>query len=558
MRDASIAVFVVGLAGIAAAASDAGPVAISSAAALSCAYAAFHWLTTLGSTRGAALGHVVATVAVAAPFAWALELAEPSGFSWPLPALAVAAGVASLAARGGETLRRSLVVVVGVAFLSVPLFDSLAIDGAPDWLRLPTRPLAGVVESSEPTRPIVRTAPESPVDAFRPGALVPRSVADAHGFRTPLVDAPWVGVPAGVPGAIAAGSILVRTLVPGTPGTPGAPATRRRVEGRFVVVAASDLPRDARDLDGTDVVLLLGPLASDPEGARALVSFVRRGGLLAGPALPTSFGVDLERALGAALPIDDGLRGVRTLGAGQVVRVTKAEGLDAVVVAGLAEPSFATVFDRALATSIGLSNSWPAESVRPIAHRLPPRSFWLLAAFALAAIAASRFSSTVGVVASVALSGIAIAALSLLDPTPPDARAEAFALDLGGPGGRRLEVLRIVAGPQGWRTTSPIRSDDGVRVFGFRVERLPTGPALVLSANGIGWIVKDGVGSGETGGLEPLSEVPEWSLSLLRKGRGRASDVRIFGGEPPFRGEIPTGIARPAGVRTVVLLPGRP
>lgn len=119
-------------------------------------------------------------------------------------------------------------------------------------------------------------------------------------------------------------------------------------------------------------------------------------------------------------------------------------------------------------------------------------------------------------------------------------------------------ALRVVAGAQGFRTTTPIRSEGGLRVIGFRTVRGSTGDSLELAPHAIGWIVGDVAATGSTTGLSSLPNVPPWSLPLLRPGRGRSSDVRIFGGEAPFRDEVPTGVVRPVFAKVLVLVPGHP
>lgn len=543
MRDASLTLFVLLLLAVAVSASDAGPVAVSTAAALVATGSAFQLLVTLPSLRTPRLRHVLGTTAAVAPFVWALERAARPGLAWPFASLGVVLGVSALALWSGPTLRRTLAGIAATALAFVPLIAGLSIAAAPEWLSVPTAPLSTVVVPIlvPPTGQTRRAAPRS---AIRAGALVSRAVATDEGFDSDLIDAPFVGVPADVPGTVSPRALLVRMV---------AQVSRQSVDGAFVVVASPDLPKDARELDGTDVVLIATPLAVDAEGARALASFVRRGGLLAGPLTPQSFGVELDRALGAAVPAETGARGARSLGAGRVARVAGAAGLEELVAAGLTEPSFGTVFDRAT-TPPGA----PSESGESTAPRLSWRVLLLLGAFTLATIGASRMATGTGALAGLVLAGVAIAALAVLETAPPDARADAFVLDFGGAGGRRLEALRVVAGPEGFRTTTPLRSEGGLRVLGFRFTWDARGRALALGPNAVGWIVEDLAGTAESTGLAVVANAPEWSLALLRRGGGRTPEVRMFGGDVPYRGQVPAGVARPAIARTLVIVPGRP
>ena len=547
MRDASIALLAVVLVAIAALATDAGPVAVAAAAALLVAYVAFHLLVVLPSLRARSTGRVVVSLAVAAPFAWALELAAPPGLAWPIVPLAIVSLGSLLASRGGTRVRVAVGAAFALAFAAGPLVEGLLIGPVPAALRLPMSALAAPVTPASSARPIPREVARVN-ELVRAGALMPAATAEALGLDRRVVDAPWTNAPAGVAGGVPAGAISVRVV--------GA-ATGRRSEGRFVLVSSPDLPRDARDLDACDVVLLLEALGRDPTAARTLESFARRGGLLAGPAAPASFGVELEKSLGAALPDDDGPRGVRTLGAGHVARVARAGGLEELAAAGLVEPRYSTAFDRAVAMPDVARD--PSASGEEPASRVPGTSLALLVGFAIAVTVAAGASGVRGVVASSGLAAAVVLGLGLLSP-PNEAAAtgEAFVLDLGGARGRRVEALRVTAGPRGWRWTEPSRSADAVRVLGLDAVPSADGEVLELSPGRSAWIVTELRSTADTEGLAPAATVPEWSIPLVRRGAGSPADVRLFVGETAFHGLVPGGVSGATTARALVILPGRP
>lgn len=549
MRDASIAGLAVVLVAIAALASDAGPVAVPAAAALAAAYVAFHLVVVLPSLRACSTARVAASLALAAPFAWALELAAPVGLAWPVAPLAVAALGSLLSSRAGARVRTVVGAAFALALAAGPLAEGLSLGPAPAAMRLPLSALPPRdADGPAPAAPRRESAPSA--ELVRAGALVPAATAATLGLSRRVVDAPWTNAPAGVPGGVPAGAISVR-VVGGAAG--------RRTEGRFVLVASPDVPRDARDLDACDVVLLLEPLGRDRVAARTLEAFARRGGLLAGPAAPASFGAELERALGTALPEDDGPRGVRALGAGHVARVARAGGLEELATAGFVEPRYATVFDRALGPPEGARSANDADADAAPPRRLPATSLALLAGVALVAIVASRASGARGLVAIAALSALAVLGLGLLAPRDEAAATgEAFVLDLGGAGGRRVEALRVTAGPLGWRWTEPARSREGVRVLGFTTVSTPAGEALELRPGRVAWIVTEARSTGDTTGLASVANAPEWSIPLLRRGGGRPADARLFVGSEPFRGLVPRGVGGGAEANLLVVLPGRP
>jgi hypothetical protein len=416
----------------------------------------------------------------------------------------------------------------------------------PEALRLPTSALAAPASPAPATAPARRDLRPA-ADLVRAGALVPAATAATLGIDLRVVDAPWTNAPAGVAGGVPAGAVSVRVV--------GASAGRRS-EGRFVLVSSPDLPRDARDLDACDVVLLLEALGRDPAAARTLEAFARRGGLLAGPSAPASFGVDLERALGTAVPDDDGPRGVRPLGAGHVARIARAGGLEDLAAAGFVEPRYSTVFDRAVEAPEHVDEG----GGEPVATspRIPGTAWALLAGFGIAAAVASSSSGVRSVVSISVLSAVAVFGLGLLSSRVDDVATEGFVLDLGGPGGRRVEALRLTAGPSGWQWTDPSRSADAIRILGLTVRGAGGRQSLELAPGRVGWVVTESPSRGETGGLSPISTIPAWSIPLLRRGGARPADGRLFVGEAAFRGLVPPGVRGPESARILVVSPGRP
>ncbi len=247
---------------------------------------------------------------------------------------------------------------------------------------------------------------------------------------------------------------------------------------------------------------------------------------------------------------------MRSLGAGHVARIARAGGLEDLAAAGLVEPRYSTVFDRAVEAPEHADEVVGAPV--PSSPRIPGTTWALLAGFGIAAAVASRSSGVRSAVSISALSAVAVFGLGLLSSRVDDVTAEGFVLDLGGPGGRRVEALRLTAGPSGWRWTDPSRSPDGIRVLGLTVRGAGGSQSLELAPGRVGWVVTESPSRGETGGLSSIATIPAWSIPLLRRGGGRPADGRLFVGEAAFRGLVPPGVLGPESAKILVVSPGRP
>jgi len=547
MRDAALPVHLTVLAAIACAASDAGPLALSTAATLVVVEVAYAALVAAPSLRGGGVLLGLALAASAVPFAVAVETAAPARIPWPIAVLALVLGGAGLALALSRAPRRMLAATLALACLAALVVDSLALGAPPAALLLPTAPLLPEPVAFDDGASAQSDARDRALAASRPGALVRHELAREAGLSfASAVSAPWISVPLGALRGPTTDTLLVRVVGPAAP---------VRTLGRFRIVAAPELPDDARDLDAFDVVLLLEAIERRESTARALESFVRRGGLLAGPPAPSSFGPGLDRALGVSLPDENGPRGARALGAGHVARVERAAGLDALVDAGLAEPRYSTVFDRATAPPAGPTAPADAAGVSD-SPRLPVPSLGVLAAFVVAVLVASGAGRGRAAAATVLLAALACGGLVLLAPEPPAATAQAFTLDLGGRLGRRIDALRVTAGARG--TGVRVESTAGVRLLGFAVRRDDGGRGTAwLPPRAVGWIVEDSIGDADTSGLESTPAAPPWSIPLLRPGRAREG-VRILSGVRAFSGRVPPGVAPPDTAAVLVIDPGRP
>ncbi len=261
-------------------------------------------------------------------------------------------------------------------------------------------------------------------------------------------------------------------------------------------------PAHALDLDAVDLVWV-GPRAWDPADpraearSRALLGWVRRGGLLVGPGPEEEWPARLGLALGAAAAPGRGGEAVTPGRGGEAVAVPRPLGLGRVLrpaapseVAALLEARgwvrpVATLLDGAAVAPPPLPGQprWepPAPGARgPVG--------WILGIFAFALggflwMVPSRAAPGV----TAALAAGALALLTSL-PAPPMARLAAVVLEVGGEGGRRVDALLIAAGPGGFERALSFEDGGVVRLLGGRLTA--TGTVYVAPGQSA-WLVRE-------------------------------------------------------------------
>lgn len=556
MRDTATPALLIALVALAclfAGALPAGPFPTSPAAFVDAAcFLLAAWVAVvLPSVSGGTPLAVVESVLVAIPFLAFGARSAPSTPALPVAGLALAITVGLVATASPKLARRRIAILSACVLGLVPLLSSAGVRSVPPGV---AAWVSGAAERSLPAAEGARVAAEDLLpDSWRsvegaltrrPGALAPAPPPSAWS----AIDAPvarsgsrWLAVP-----SEATASLPVRgpvVLVLGSPGFSSA-------AGDAVFVPSMAPPTHALDLDAFDAALLLprsgvGGASEDPAVAEALASFARRGGLLIGPVHAAEWPLGLDRPLGeAGASVRRGIEGVEPFGVGRLARAQSSVDVLALVHEGLAQPRLWTAFDRAvIAPSSPLRWSGWEDDPASRTGTVP-----LLALFALAAAAAGLWRGARRGVSLALLTALACIGLGLVSSRPIGVRVQAFALDLGGAGGRRVEGLFLSAGPDGWVQEGPLRAAGGLRVLGFDVVRADGAGRLALPPGRDGWIVAESISLGANVGVPVVAEVPAWAATLLRRGDSNLSDLAYRAGRAPYRGPTVGGIAAPEAV----------
>lgn len=477
-----------------------------------------------------AAARLVRTLLAAAPFL-AFGVLEASGGSvgtaWPGLGAALAVAVALALLPAAPRVRG----IVAGALLAVWVGDAVLTSAGTALLPAALNPARAPVAWAAAPRP-----PESttPVRGERPGSYV--RVPDDRALLARGPGPWWRCVDEGpLPRA---GPVVrafdgpdgehVERLPQGEPEGPGA-ETLVVVHGGPRVEAALDLsPYDALVLTADAFDHLLP--ASDDEAALragAIGAWVRAGGLLIGPPAQSDWPGRLGRALGGAGRAEtSGLSSAQPLGLGWVLRAeNRSQALGLLASPSLRRP-VGTAFD-------GLAT--PPEPPAPFEHwradgtRHRGQGALLLAfalAFAFLEPAARRVSAAL---AALALPTAAtIAGLAWASPAVPDLAAHVAVLDLGGPGGRRVEALWLSAGERGYVGEVAFLGGGGVRWIG---PPLLDDGRVCLAPGSTAWAVRQGSGRGE----DPR-DVEDRRAAFLRpwlRGTPSSGRLRFALGAPP-------------------------
>jgi hypothetical protein len=459
----------------------------------------------LRGPRGLGVGRPLAVLLAALPCFALIVLAGPPGLASTVPwrGLAVLLVICLVTVTAeGEAARRVAVGVVG-AFLLLASFVPTV--GVGPFLPARWNPLAHVARLGAPPGPAPQT---SPVRGAREHvAAAPRP---AHPLG--IGEGPWYSAVTTVP------ERLVFPLV-GTVGTVEAPETG---EATFRPVPAEGLGHPF-DLDAYDA-LLVGPDALEAlpkverrTAAGVVAQFVRAGGLLLGPGPDAGWSPDLARALGEAGKSPQvGYDGRRYLGLGAIIHPADAEDVARLLGMDLWVPPIQTVFRR-----VGVPPPPPAGF--PRWHDAPRRrratGALLLGAGLLLLLLV--WVARTPVLALSVLAGWALAVSAgiwLVAPREVGFVTQGAVLELGGPGGRRTEVVWLSAGPGGYRGAVGWHQGPYERTGPGRVARPETGGFVrvlggVLDAEGRvvvapgqgAWILRERLApGGDTGDPPPV------------------------------------------------------
>ena len=503
-------------------------------------------------SRGRPIRVVEAALVLAPALLFAVR-AAPGPLLLPWRPLVAAGAAGAWAASLGSVGRARAAACAAAVLVSLPVLAAAQVFVPPAGVVVTVSALevADRAEEGRETDPralVPRAWSEpDPARTLRVGSLA-RTPAVLPAGTNPLAGARWIPVPEEALAALPAGGPIVRVV--------GAAAASSHV-GETTVVGSPWRGELALDLDPYDAILLPGDTGDDTASAESLATFVRRGGLLVRVGPVPAWPEALARRLGRGGALEaPGAQAARAVGDGHVAWVRAPDETAALLAAGLARPRASTAFDRALAAPRA-----PADFERP-APAPPSRRPVAALLGAVAAVMAVASAFARGWMRLAALTGLAaLGALEVVRLVPAESGPglHAFRLEIGGPGGRRVEGLHVAAGPAGWSGLPGARPerDAGLRVLGFRILDTDSGPRLALPAGGEGWIVEEGVASGRTEGLLPVDRVPDWAVALLRRGAGGPEAFRAFAGTLPYDGPCPPGLPRPETARVVVLHPSR-
>jgi hypothetical protein len=269
------------------------------------------------------------------------------------------------------------------------------------------------------------------------------------------------------------------------------------------------------------------------ERAQAVAGYVRKGGLLIGPGPDHAWPPHLARSLRhAARGETAGPAGVRTFGLGRVVRAASQVDVLAALDARLWVPP--------VGTALVARNGPPAwlEGLARWRDRPSQRRTQgiLLLVFVLVLAAFTRLlrAGPSQVLGTLLASAAVCAGLAWTSPLDPGFRVHGLVVDLGGPGGRRIEALLFDAGPRGY--AGRIRWSGG-GVLGVQGARLAADGRLHVAPGRSAWVLRETEGrEPRPGEAEDVAAAPLRALllgavdpRLLRFGRLPRLPVRVEG-----------------------------
>jgi len=230
--------------------------------------------------------------------------------------------------------------------------------------------------------------------------------------------------------------------------------------------------------------------------ARALAGFVRGGGLLIGPAPERPWPPELTRALRqAARGHETGPQGALRLGAGLVARAAAKADVDAL----LAGRAWVREVGTALLDVDGVP-PWPAGLPRwcdrPLGRRTQGVLLWIHV-LVLGVLLRLWRGGGAGALAALLVSAAVSAGIVWTSPQEAGYRVTALAIDIGGPGGRRLEAVVIDAGTGGYE--GAVRFEGG-GVLSVRGGRLTADGRLLVRPGHAAWVLRERRGLGVAGG----------------------------------------------------------
>lgn len=502
----------------------------------------------LPSTRHARPVSVLEALLVSAPLGSALWHAAVAPVVVPWPFVSVGVGLGVLACATAAPWRGRIVTIAACVLAGVPALAAAGVIEARSAPRPPTSPLAIADLTARYERASAADLVPLPwrvADPRRPlrvGALAMSPPSSAWGSGPPpWAAARWIPVPDGSAADLPRGSPVARFI--------GAAALPPSALG-ISTVTAPLTETDARDLDACDVVVLGSDAPDDATLAAVLAGFVRRGGLLVGPAPASAWPPTLARRLGPSASDDAGPAGARTLDAGHVARAAGPEAFASLLAAGLHRPRVATAFDRATAAPPAPPGFSRGSS--DVERERTPLGTGVAATAALGLVAwLVRGRRRTAWLAALAAVGVIEPALARgADPAPT---VEAFALEMGGAGARRVDGIFVSAGPAGWVSAAdPVVEGDGLRVLGFVVVRVDGAWRLALEPGASGWVVAERSASGAVDGGAEVESPPAWAMALLERPSGAGVSGRVVVGTSAVGVRWP-GLSVPTVVRAVAV-----
>lgn len=280
----------------------------------------------------------------------------------------------------------------------------------------------------------------------------------------------------------------------------------------------------AHDLRPFDAVVALERAWGEDDAqaaarARAVMGFVRGGGLLIGPAGDARWPPRLGPLLGTAgRARATGVGGVRRLGLGRVARAAHQRDVAALFDADLWVRDVNTsLLDRgARPAPLATWAPWRDEPTRRRTQGL------LLLLHAVALLVFTRLLRGGGsqLLGTLLVAGAMAAGLAWSAPEDPGFRVTGAFVELGGRGGRRVEAVWISAGPAGYR--GHVRFQ-GEGVVAHRGGRLGADGRFVVEPGHGAWVVRE-TRAGGARPEEPEDRTQAAAMALLR---GSPSPARL-------------------------------